>query len=284
MAEASPFSTGWVMGRRIVLAIALVLVTSACQKKASGQTVAVVNNEEITSSDLNAELSSENASVTGSTQQARAQALQNLIDRRLLAAQARSEGLDKSPDFVNQQRRATEDLLIRMLLMRQASTAKVPSPDEINRYQASHPGMFANREAWTLEQIVFPLQKDPAVLAKLKAAKSLDDIAQVLTASGIQFNKATRKIDTAVLSPAIYSQLTQLKPGEPFIVPGADQEVASVITARESAPLTGDDARKIALEAIKRDQIQQFITDRVKGLKASAKIQYQPGFAPPKSQ
>src|SRR6478609_7469266 len=110
------------MGRRIVLTIALVLLSSACQKKPAGQTVAVVNNEEITSSDLNAELAGENASVTGTTQQARAQALQNVIDRRLLSQQARSEGLDKSPDFLNQQRRATEDLLIRMLLMRQANT------------------------------------------------------------------------------------------------------------------------------------------------------------------
>lgn len=271
------------MGRRIVLAIALVALTSACQKKASGQTVAVVNNEEITSSELNAELTNENASVTGSTQQVRAQALQNLIDRRLLAAQARSEGLDKSPDFINQQRRATEDLLIRMLIMRQANTAQVPSADDINRFEATHPGIFANRETWTLQQINFPLQKDQAIVAKLKAAQSLDEIEKILTAAGVQINKATRKIDTAVLPPAIYDQLARLKTGEPFIVPGPQTEVASVITARDPAPLSGDDARKVAVEGIKRDQLQKLVQDRVKSLKASAKIQYQPGFAPPKS-
>lgn len=263
--------------------MALLLLSSACQKKASGQTVAVVNNEEITSSDLNAELSTENLPLTGTTQQARAQALQNLIDRRLLAEQARSQGLDKSPDFINQQRRTTEDLLIRMLLTRQAGTSAVPSPDEISHYQASHPNMFANREAWTLQQLIFPLQKDPAVVGKLKAAQSIDEIAQALTASGVQFERATRKIDTAVLPPPIYAQLAQLKQGEPFVVPGADRQVASIITAREPAPLTGDDARKVALGGIKNEQLQKFVTDRVKGLKASAKIQYQPGFAPPKS-
>src|SRR4051794_39074115 len=113
MAEASSFSMGWVMSQRVVVALALALLASGCQKKASGQTVAVVNNEEITASDLNAELTSENASPTGTTQQVRNQALENLIDRRLLAQQARSQGVDKSPEFVNQQRRATEDLLIR---------------------------------------------------------------------------------------------------------------------------------------------------------------------------
>jgi peptidyl-prolyl cis-trans isomerase C len=283
MAKASSFSTGWVMSQRVVVAIALALLASGCQKKASGQTVAVVNNEEITASDLNAELSSENASVTGSTQQARAQALQNLIDRRLLAQQAKQEGLDKSPDFINQQRRATEDLLIRMLLMRQVNTAQVPTPAEINQFEASHPNMFAGREAWTLQQLVFPLQKDPAVLAKIKAAKTLDEIAQILTSSGVQFTKATKKLDTAVIPTNIYGQLTQLKPGEPFVVPGPDRQVANVITAREPAVLAPDQARSLALNAMKRDQVQKLVQDRVKSLKTNAKIQYQPGFAPPKS-
>jgi EpsD family peptidyl-prolyl cis-trans isomerase len=283
MAKASSFSTGWVMSQRVVAAIALALLASGCQKKASGQTVAVVNNDEITASDLNSELMSENASVTGSTKEARAQALQNLIDRRLLAQQARSEGLDKSPDFINQQRRATEDLLIRMLVMRQVNTSQVPSPQEVDQFEASHPNMFAKREAWTLQQLLFPLQKNPAVLAKIKAAKTLDEVAQALTSSGVQFSKATRKIDTAVLPPNVYAQLMQLRPNEPFVVPGPDREVASVITAREPAPLAGDQARTIALNAMKRDQVQKLVQDRVKSLKASAKIQYQPGFAPPKS-
>ena len=36
------------MRQRIILALVVALMTSACQKKAEGQTVAVVNDEEIT--------------------------------------------------------------------------------------------------------------------------------------------------------------------------------------------------------------------------------------------
>ena len=39
------------MGQRIVLAIVLAVIVSACEKKPGGQTVAVVNNEEITAAD-----------------------------------------------------------------------------------------------------------------------------------------------------------------------------------------------------------------------------------------
>ena len=271
------------MSHRILLTIALAFVVSSCERKPEGQTVAIVNNEEITAADLNAELTSENATAAGTTNVARAQALQKLIDRRLLAQQAKSDGLDKSPEFLNQQRRTTEDLLINMLVTRHVNTAQVPSPDEINRYEASRPEMFANREIWTLEQILYPLPKNPAVVTKLGAANTLDEIAQILTANGIQFSRETKKIDTAVFPHDIYTQIAGLKPGEPFIAPGAEKAVANVISAREPAPIAGDQARQLALNAMRREQLNKFVQDRVKNLKATAKIQYQPGFAPPKT-
>ena len=270
------------MSQRIVVAMLLAVLVSGCQKKAEGQTVAIVNDDEITSSELNAELTGQNASANGSTQQARARALDRLIDRRLLVQQAKADGLDKSPEFLNKQRRATEDLLINMFVSRKVNTSQVPSPAEISRYEASRPEIFTNRETWTLNQIVFPIPKDKALSAKLDAAPSLDEIAQILTTAGIQFARATRKIDSAVFPHAIYTQIAALKPGEPFIAPGPDKAVASVIASREPNPLTPEQARQVALNAMKRDQISNFVLDRVKSLKATAKIQYQSGFGPPK--
>src|SRR6476659_8377834 len=134
------------MGQRIVLAMVLACSLVACEKKPGGQTVAVVNNEEITAADLNAELSSANVSPTDANKNVRAQALERLIDRRLLAQQAKADGIDKSPEFLNQQRRASENLLINMLMERQAKTQQVPSADAIARFEASRPEMFAKRE------------------------------------------------------------------------------------------------------------------------------------------
>ena len=270
------------MSQRIVIAMLLAVLVSGCQKKAEGQAVAVVNNDEITASELNAELTSQNASAGSTTQEARAQVLEKLIDRRLLVQQAKADGLDKSPEFLNQERRATEDLLIKMLISRKVNTSQLPSPAEISRYEASRPEIFTSRETWTLNQIVFPIPKDKALSPKLDAAQSLDEIAQILTGAGIQFTRATRKVDTAVFPHAIYAQIAALKPGEPFIAPGPGKAVASVIAARESNPLTPEQARQVALNAMKRDQVSKFVQDRVKNLKATAKIEYQSGFAPPK--
>jgi len=270
------------MSQRIVLAMVIAVLLSGCQKKAEGQTVAVVNDDEITASELNSQLTGENAAATGNDQQARAATLEKLIDRRLLVQQAKADGLDKSPEFLNQQRRATEDLLINMLVSRKVNTSQVPSPAEISKYEASRPEIFTNRETWTLNQIVFPIPKDKALAQKISDAQSLDQIAQILTAAGIQFSRGTRKVDTAVFPHAIYAQIAAMKPGEPFIAPGPGKAVASVIAAREANPLSPEQARQVALNAMKRDQVSKFVQDQVKSLKSKAKIEYQSGFAPPK--
>jgi peptidyl-prolyl cis-trans isomerase C len=270
------------MHKRTVFTLAVALMATACQKKATGQSVAVVNGDEITASELNDALSSDNSLSSVDPKQARPAELQKLVDRKLIVQSAKEAGLDKSPEFLNQQRRATEDLLINMLVSRQMNTQQVPSAAEIAKFEADRPGIFAKRETWTLNQLNYALPKDASVPAKIAAAKSLDEVAAVLTAAGIQFTKATKQFDSALLPPNIYAQLQNLAPGEPFIAPGPDRAVASVITSREPNPFTPEQARQVALTQMKREKINEVLGQRLKDLKAKAKIEYQPGFAPPK--
>lgn len=269
------------MHQRLIAVALIALAVASCQKKASGQTVAVVNNEEITSGELNAALAADPNVAAAGTKEARQAELQKLIDRTLLVQQAKKDGIDKSPEYLNRLRMTTDDLLINMLLSRKMNTAALPSAAEISSFEASHPQMFANREIWTLSQLIFPLPKDKAVIAKLQAAKTLEDIAQILTSSGIQFKRNTKKVDTALFPNEIYQKLIQLKPGDAFIAPGPTSAVANVVTARDPNPTPADQARTLAVNAMRREQMGKAIQDRVKSLKASAKIEYQPGFAPP---
>lgn len=281
MAQTTGFSTGFSMRQRIITTILIALAFASCQKKASGQTVAVVNGQEITAAELNAEIAADtNGNAAEDSKQLRNAALQKVIDRKLVVQQARKDGIDKSPEFLTQLNRGTDDLLINMLIGKRLGTAQVPTPQQISDLEASRPEMFASRETWTLSQIIYPLPKDPAVKAKLNATKTLDEVAQILTSSGIQFTRNTRKLDTAMFPHAIYQQLEKLAPGEPFIVPGADKGVASVVTAREPNPTPADQARPLALQVLRREQVDKFVQDRVAALRASAKIEYQPGFGP----
>ena len=72
--------------------VAALLVTSGCGKKATGQVVAVVNGDEITLDELNAELNNVNLPPSADKKLAMRQLLQQVIDRRLLAQTAKEQG------------------------------------------------------------------------------------------------------------------------------------------------------------------------------------------------
>lgn len=265
----------------IIAVLALSVAVSGCNKKAEGQTVAIVNGEEVTAAELNAELAGANLPPGVSKEDARARVLQTMIDRRLLAQQAEKDGIDKSPEFLNRQRRATEDLLIKMLASRQIETAQLPSAQEVERFEASRPQMFAKREQWNLEQLRFATPADPAIKAKIAAAKTLDELASVLSSAGVTFTRQKNRLDTGVIPNDLYGRLTTMKPGEPFVIPVGNMMVASVVTSREPAVLAGETARPIAVAAIRREQASKFMKDRLQALRQSAKIEYKQGYAPP---
>lgn len=272
------------MNKRVVFALATVAMVAACQKKAEGQAVAVVNDEEITAVDLNNELRSANIPETASKDEARAAILQRLIDRKLLVQQARSDRIDRSPEFLMEQRRQTDNLLINMLLSRQMNTAQLPSAAEIDKFEASRPGMFANRQIWTLDQIIYPTVKDSAILKRIAQSGTFQGLQQVLTEAGIKFEKKSRQVDSAMFPTNIFTTVNKLPAGMPFIVPGGEMTVASVIVSRQPAPRMGPEARQAALAMLRNEQGQKVLQDRVKLARKSAKIEYQKGYGPPKKQ
>ena len=269
------------MRHRIILSLTVALLATACDRKAEGQTVAVVNNEEITAAELNAELANANLPADVDKKQATARILQGLVDRRLLAQQARNEGIDTSPEFLNRQRRMTEDLLIGMMAQRQMNTAKLPTAQEIQQVQAAQPQIFGKREIWDLEQVAYPTPKDPAVQQRILGTKSMAELTTVLSQAGVQFQRAKNRLDTAVMPADLFGRLSTLPAGEPFIVPTAGQSVASVIVARQPAPLDEAAARTTAVNVIRRQQGQSFMENRLKDLRKSAEIEYKEGYGPP---
>lgn len=264
----------------IVFALGMALLVSGCNKKAEGQTVAIVNGEEITAAELNAELTAARLPPGLDKNVARSRVLQAMVDRRLLAQQAKKDGIDRSPEFLNQQRRMTEDLLIKMLASRQIDTAQLPSNQQVAGFEAGRPNMFANREQWNLEQLRYSTPADAGVKAKIAQAKSLDEVAKALTDGGVPFTRQKNRLDTAVIPQNLYGRLATAPAGEPFIIPVGNLSIASVVTSKEPAPLTGEQARPIAVAAMRREQASKLMQERLKTLRQSAKIEYKQGYAP----
>lgn len=256
-------------------------VLSACDKKAEGQTVAIVNGEEITLSELNFELSSANIPPGTDKTLARAQVLQSMIDRRLLAIQAKQEGVDTTPDFLTRKRRNEDELLISMLSAQRLKSVALPSARDTDAYIASHPAMFANRQLWDLDQIQYQPPTDPAIQAEVNKTRDFAGLLAVLEKNGVAVARQKNRLDTAVIPAELFQKISALPAGEPFIVRVGDRAIASVITAREPKPIAGDQARPVAAEMMRKEQSTKDMANRVSSLRKAAKLEYQKGFAPP---
>ncbi len=242
-----------------------------------------MNGDEITVPDLNFALSQAKVPEGADKTAARSQVLQQLIDRRLLAQQAREEGIDKTADYLNAQRRANEDLLISMLANRRLKTAQLPSNREIDNYIASHPETFANRQTWSLTQVMYPTPTDNKIKTDVVAAKTMEQLIAVLKKDNVAFQQQQNRLDTAVIPPELYGKLNAVPAGEPFAISAGNRTIASVVTAREPHPLTGDQAKPVAVDAMRKAQTATALEALLKSRRNSAKIEYQAGYGPPSS-
>jgi EpsD family peptidyl-prolyl cis-trans isomerase len=258
------------------------ILVTGCQRKAEGQTVAVVNGQEITVPELNFALSQAKVPEGADKDAVRAQVLQELINAKLLSEQAKSEGIDKSPEYLNRQRLADEQLLISMLRARRLNTVQLPSDREAQEFIAAHPGMFANRETWDLDLVAYTTPKDPAIMAEIQKTKTIDQLIAVLQSHSIQFKRQKSRMDSAALAPNLYPKVNALPAGEPFVLRAGDKSVASAIIGRTPNPLSGDQAKPAAVALMRNQQTNKTMEGLLKSLKASAKIEYQPGYAPKK--
>jgi EpsD family peptidyl-prolyl cis-trans isomerase len=264
--------------------VAASLVLTGCQKTPKGQIIAIVNGDEVSVQELNAELQDVRIPDSANREELRKQILQRLIDRKLIVQKAREQELDKTPEFVAQQRRAEENILVAMLGQKVASTVPMPDDRDIAQYIADNPTQFGGRQRLLLDQIQFQAPKDPKRLLILKDAHTLDAVAAGVQSLGLAFTRGKGVIDTGRLDPSILKLINNLPPGEPFVLPSNGQYIASVIVGRDSTPTPTNVARLAAAEMVRRRELINESRAQVARARTNAEIQYQPGYEPDKSK
>lgn len=270
------------MKRNISLTFAVAaLVLSACGKEATGQVAAIVNGEEITLQEINAELGSKPIPEGVDKKVIQQAALQRIVERRLLAQAARDDELDKTPDYLLRERQLRDALLVQMMGQRAERALKVPGQQEIDQFITDNPLMFANRTILTVDRIQFALPSRPDQIKALENDHSMDAVAARLRQMGIEFRRDNPQIDAAILGPQRLQQIKALPEGEPFVIPENGVVTVGVITGERAEPVAPENARPMAVQALRNKQLAATIQERLKQSRAAAEISYQPGFAPP---
>ena len=265
----------------IMCASAWTLLLGGCDKEATGQVAAVVNGEEITLQEINATLAEANVPEGADKKVLQQQALQQIVDRRLVAQAARDDGIDQDPNYLIKQRQLSEALLIQMYAQKTGATLKVPDQASIKNYTKSHPFAFSDRTVYSIDQIIFPMPSDVTKLKSLEKADNLAEVSKILDGMGIKYKRGNTQMDSAQVPPAMMSQIASLPAGEPFVIPTGANVTANVILESKKIPAAEEGSNAQIVNAIRKDEMTKIMQDRLKTAKAKADIQYQDGFSPP---
>ncbi|TRW17956.1 hypothetical protein [Glacieibacterium frigidum] len=279
----------------LVAAISLAALTAACGDKKDeapkGQVVVTVNGDDVTVHELNSELQLLRAPPTAPRKQVEQVALQRVVERKMLADVARERGLDKNPQFLLARRRLDDGLLVQALQTDIAQKVPQTTRESAQKYIAANPSLFAERKIFTIDQIRF---LRPANIAQigLEPAKTMADVARVLSNANIRFERAPVQLDALTVNPALTKEIVRItskNSDEVFMFAdqpqGAPAPIMFVnhVTGTKVEPFIGEDAIKFAQQLIQRQEIQKALTTELAKFKTAAKpnIKYATNYAPP---
>jgi EpsD family peptidyl-prolyl cis-trans isomerase len=248
----------------------------------TGQVVATVDGEEITSLQLRAELGNFGSRDPAVMKAAQQQALQRIILRKLLAKEAREEKLDKGSDYTIQVERGQETLLAQLYQRKLASKVTPATKAEAEAFVAANPARFSQRKVLFVDQVIAaPNKIEPE---RLRPLKTLDEVKAMLDAEGVQYQANAVVLDTLTANPQLVEGVNNLPPGEVFVIPqGGGTLVFNHVNASRAVPFTGELATNYAMNILRQQKAQETVAKQVEALRKAAepKIQYNDAFKPP---
>ena len=255
-------------------------VTGGCGKQPEGKTAtqvaAKVNAEEITVHQINQVLARSQNVTLETAEQARREILDKLIEQALAKQQAIKKKLDRSPGVMQAVEAARSEVLARAYLEQIAAAQPRPTAEEVKRYYADHPELFAQRRIYTLEElVVLPSEGLAAGLREQVAkARSLSEIAAWLKSRDAKFTANRGVRDAEHIPLELLPKVQAMKDGDIQLVESGGRPQVIRLIASQAAPLD---------EATATPLIQQFLFNQrsivatareMKQLKETARIEY----------
>lgn len=261
--------------RRLVLPFTLAL--AACgAKQPEGQVVGAVNGEEITRRDIVAEWEADGSSADVDAQASTRLLLQKLVDRKLLAAEARRLSVEQSPEYLSAERRMREQLLLDGLASRISQDWAPPTIGEVDAFIRSNPQIFKDRKLLLVDRISVI---DPAAATRIRQFSMSDNdaVASELDRLAVTYERRAVVLDTGTMSADEAAQRERTH--------AVRRWAGTVFTSDVTRTVSANPVRSAQWPAIARAELRRRAQDHaldalLRSLRSKAEIKYQRGFEP----
>lgn len=270
----------------LIAVAGMAAMLGACGKSGggtpTGQVVATVDGEEITANELKMELGGARANDAVTQKQLERQALQAIVNRKLLAKAAHDQKLDQAPEFAMQKAKTDDMVAISALERKLASSVPAPSREEARQYVTQHPDSFAQRKLLLVDQVVAP-GVPPAVVRQMQPLKTLEQVEQLLDQNKVPHQRAVGAIDGATTDPELIKKIVALPAGEVFIVPNAGGVLINHVRETRIDPFTGDRAILAAQQILRQRRTGEMVRNQMQQIAAAGapSVKYNADYGPP---
>ncbi|MEI7447581.1 MAG: EpsD family peptidyl-prolyl cis-trans isomerase, partial [Burkholderiales bacterium] len=251
------------MSRRVSILV-VVLACTACSPRpdaasGSGQVVARVDGREVTVLQLQQALGAGRA--RADDPYARRLALDALVDRTLLAARARADGLDRDPAVLAQVQAAIDRVHAQAALESIAAAVPRPDPDAQRAFRDANPALFAQRRVYTVDEVSFESASLDAVAlrARVATARRIEELTDWLSARGIAVARRAGTLLPEEAGTEVAATLQPRAEGDLVLLGAAPAFRVLAIRRIEPRPATGPRAdawiERHLLEAARREAV-----------------------------
>lgn len=246
----------------LMLSCALVLTGCNSASEPEGQVVATVDGKEITSTQLDAEMGPTRAGSTEEQQQMRRAALQQIINRYLLADAAEKQDLANTPTGAIAKQKAEQMAYVTLLQQSLGRNVPAISADEVQQFVLENPDLFSARKIFLVEQIAIGSPR-ANIIKELEPLTTIDQVQAVLAKYSLPTRTSMGVIDALEMEPGAVRQIAALKQNEIFLLPKEGDFTVNQIRETRVEPVTGETATKIASGLLQAARTNQQVYTRL---------------------
>ncbi|WP_374595419.1 EpsD family peptidyl-prolyl cis-trans isomerase [Aquabacterium sp.] len=266
------------------IGLGLMVLAGCSRQHASGdrsQVAARVNDDEISVHQIQAVLQREPQLVRDYGEAAGQKALESLVQQELAAQAARSEGLDNAPATLQALELAKREVLARAYQDKIAAQVGAPATADIERYYDEHPKLFAQRQQYTLQEIVVEGEA-PALAdldARVKATASATDALRAVQGTGLNFVSRQAIRYAEELPPASLERVGAMQAGQSVLVPRQGGATILTLVHADPAPVDRHFARASISNALQLERRRALLAQSMRGLAGKANVRYEGVYA-----